>query len=360
MIKLPNLIWQVLSNINGLGNKTLISLYRACPDLSFDNLSENYNNIKSIIKRSNIISQIDNYEFLEVEKTKALNDINFHEKQNIKVISIDSEYYPKLLKEIDDPPILIYAKGNIELLKNSACVAIIGTRNPTNKGLLAAKKIARLFANNKYTIVSGLAIGIDTAGHQGALEASNGKTIAVLASGLDKIYPKENSILAENILSNDGLLISEYPINSRPFKSAFVQRDRIQSGLSLAVCPVQTPIEGGTQHTIRYTMQQKRILFCPYPQESEQIEATQGIYNLINYDKALVINDSDDYFKIIDAIKQKAKDFNVNVPEEFINFYERKIPENILNELDTLLQVCKVQNIPLENLLSYIKKFYTK
>ncbi len=359
MVILPNLIWHVLNNIKGLGNKTLIALYKSCPDLSFSNLEENSDKIKAVIKRKNILDEVHNLAFLKAEKDRVLKDIDFHEKNNIKIIPINSEYYPKLLKEIDDPPILLYAKGNLELLKNSACIAIIGTRNPTNIGILATKKIARIFANNKYTIVSGLALGIDTAGHQGALEAKDGKTIAVLASGLNTIYPKENSLLAEKILANDGLLVSEYAINSRPFKSAFVQRDRIQSGLSLATCPVQTPIEGGTQHTIRFTMQQNRLLFCPYPQEPEAVTATQGIYHLINYNKALVIKDSDDYIKIVDAIKNKAIEFNVDVPNEFINHSEKKIPKEIKQDLDILLNDCKDKNISLDTLLSYIKKTYT-
>lgn len=356
---MPNLVWHILSNVKGLGNKTLISLYRACPTLSLESIEDNFNLIKSIIKKKVILEQITNTAFLKDEQNKVSKEIELHNNQGIKMIPINNEYYPKLLLEIENPPIILYAKGNIELLKNSACIAIIGTREPTKIGLLAAKKIARLFANNKYTIVSGLAKGIDTAGHLGALEATNGKTIAVLASGLDSIYPKENTLLAEQIIASGGLLVSEYPINARPFKSAFVNRDRIQSGLSLAVCPVQTPIEGGTQHTIRFTKLQNRLLFCPYPQEPESVTATQGIYELIHYNKALVINDSDDYLKIITEIKNKASEYNVIVPNDFINYSDKKIPKELSEELDLVLKKILDHNVPQENVISYVKKIYS-
>src|SRR5699024_12058801 len=116
-----------------------------------------------------------------------------------------------------------------------------------------------------YTIVSGLALGIDTAGHEGALGAENGKTIAVLAGNLTQIYPAKNKELAMEILERDGLWLSETPIGQSNTRGNFVKRDRIQSGLSLGVCPVQTPIKSGTQHTIEFTRKQNRFLFSPIP-----------------------------------------------------------------------------------------------
>lgn len=354
-----NPIWLILSNVKGLGNKTLINLYRECPTLSIDNYFSYELEIIRIIKRESILKVILNPEFLEREFMNSKAFINSHKDKNIDLIDISSEYYPKLLKSIEDPPIIIYTKGNIELLKESRCVAFIGTREPTQKGILAAKKIARLFANNNFIIVSGLATGIDTAGHEGALEAKGGKTIAVMAGGLDSIYPAENKNLANGILENKGLLISEYPMGQRPFKSSFVQRDRIQSGLSLAICPVQTPIESGTQHTIKFALNQNRVLFCPYPQESESIKATQGVYQLIELKKALVIKGPEDYKKIINAIKEVANRFKVDFSEEFVNYNQNPIPDLVDKELDEIIRLCKEYQISKETLINTIqKKFF--
>lgn len=352
---MENIVWFILNNIKGLGNKTLFKIYKECPDLTLENINSYQDNLTKIIKKSSILDAIFNNEQIELNKINTKKMIENHLNNNIYPIDISSDYYPVILRNIDDPPIVLYAKGNKELLKDNSRVAFIGTREPTKKGYLAAKKLARLFANNGYTIVSGLAVGIDTAGHEGALEATNGKTIAVLASGLDSIYPAENKHLAQQILTNNGLLLSEYPLGARAFKSAFVQRDRIQSGLSLAVCPVQTPIEGGTQHTIKFSINQNRVLFCPSPQESESIKATQGIYQLIDFNKALVINGPQDYEIIINAIKQKAKEFDVEVPEQFINYNSIQLPKDIEVELDNLLNLCKTNNISYDQIMKAIK-----
>lgn len=357
---MQNLIWNVLNEIKGLGNKTLISIYREFPELNFENFNDYLIFLNSKVKKKNIMEILENENEMQNRRIKAAETISKHREHGIHVISIDSEYYPTLLKYIDDPPIVLYAKGNINLLKDDARVAFIGTREPTELGYLAAKKIARLFANNEYTIVSGLALGIDTAGHEGALEAYNGKTIAVMAGGLDNIYPAKNKKLAERIIQSGGLLVSEYALFEKPFKSAFIQRDRLQSGLSLAVCPVQTPITGGTQHTIKYSKLQNRLLFCPYPQEPESCTPTQGIYELIKNNQALAIRDHKDYAEVVNLIKGKAKEFNVTVPDEFIVINNTKIPNIIEDELIKIIEMCKKENVTLENIIDVVKRQFNQ
>jgi DNA processing protein len=196
-------------------------------------------------------------------------------------IPITSEAYPPLLRLIIDPPIILYAKGNIELLKHPQTIAIIGTREPTQQGVQVAHYLARQWVHYNYVIVSGLAKGIDTAAHEGTLDAK-GKTIAVLGTPLDKIYPAENKGLAEQILDAGGLLLSEMLLGQSSFKTAFVRRDRIQSGLSLCVFPVQTRLDGGTMHTIHFAKEQKRYVFCPRPAVAEeQAKQYEGIWFLI-------------------------------------------------------------------------------
>ena len=148
--------------------------------------------------------------------------------------------------------------GNIDAIHRD-CIAIVGTREPTEYGITAAKRLGALFAESGYTVVSGLANGIDTAAHQGALEV-DGLTVAVLASGLDTVYPIKNKELAGAILKNNGALVSEYSWGTMVNRSYFVARDRIQSGLSLGVFVVETGIKGGTMHTVKSCKEQKRSL----------------------------------------------------------------------------------------------------
>ncbi|MGY0213424.1 DNA-processing protein DprA [Bacillus cereus] len=292
-------LWLALSSVKGLGTKTLKKLYYEVNDnLSLEFLTDkrNFTLINNVIKNSAIVANITDKEFITEKMLWANYLISKHNKEGISIITIDSPKYPKLLRLIEDPPVALYCKGNIDLLSCPKNVAIIGTRKPTPLGMRIAKRIASRFSERGFVIVSGLAVGIDTAGHQGALEV-NGPTIAVLAGSLDKIYPKENTDLAQQIIEKNGLLISENPIGSKTFKQSFVVRDRLQSGLSLGVCPVQTPLKSGTQHTIKFAKQQNRVLFCPEPLEPYE-EAVQGIHELLNSKVAEKISGEQDYERI--------------------------------------------------------------
>lgn len=294
-----SIIWLALTSIKGIGNKKIISLYRKYPNLDIEQLTNKTfsEKLNYDIKNKDILFNLTDLDILKNHIYKAEKIVDKHKKEGIEVVTIGDSRYPKMLRIIDDPPIVLYCKGNVELLNMSKNIAIVGTREPTDLGVKAAKKIANVFVSMGYNIISGLAEGIDSAGHIGALEA-NGATIAVMAGSLDKIYPKSNINLATEILQRKGLLISEMPLGSTLFRAAFVQRDRIQSGLSLGVCPVQTDVIGGTQHTIEFAKKQERILFCPKPLEPYEIKATRGIYELIKNNVANVISSPKDYEKI--------------------------------------------------------------
>lgn len=274
-----NSIWLALTYIKGLGTKKIKNIYEAFPDLQLaDFQNGKIEHIIKIVKNKTIAETLYDFDLIQDYAKKAIQSVKFHQENEISVITIGDAWYPDLLKKLEDPPIVLYCKGNIELLQSNKNIAIVGTRNPTNKGKQMAKRIAQIFSEKDFTIVSGLALGIDTEAHIGTLDA-NGKTIAVLAGGLDTIYPKENLSLAEKIIEKDGLLISEKPIQSKMYSAAFVQRDRIQSGLSIAVCPIQTDIKGGTQNTIGFAKKQNRLLFCPVPMED--VPQTMGIKQLL-------------------------------------------------------------------------------
>lgn len=305
--------WLTLSCIKGVGSKTLIQLYESYPDLNAENL---YEQIKTVNKKN--ISKLLSPENITVAKERAENLITSHEEKDIKVIPISSEWYPNYLRLIPDPPTILYAKGNMELLKEKLNLAVVGTREPTETGIKAARKIASTFAEMGYTIVSGLALGIDTAAHEGALKAKNGKTIAVLAGNLMQIYPAKNKELATEILERDGLWLSETPIGQSNTRGNFVKRDRIQSGLSLGVCPVQTPTKSGTQHTIEFSRTQNRFLFTPPPLQDENENAIQGNIELMNAG-VTVLQNKESY----KSIHNNLLDYKLKLDNEHYDRFEK-------------------------------------
>lgn len=221
-------------------------------------------------------------------------------------VKITDPRYSFILKGINNPPQVLYCRGNVDLL-NKKGVAIVGTRQASQKGLAIAERLAIAFGGMGYTIISGLAKGIDTAAHVGALK-SGAPTIAVLATGVDpeSIYPQENKELAEEIVKNGGLLISEHSPGTGVQKENFPKRNRIQSGLSMGVIPVQTGVNGGTQHTIRFAQEQKRLLVVPDPAILDgKIDINEGIYSLVEKGVCEVISGKSDFARIDGLLKSR-------------------------------------------------------
>lgn len=177
----------------------------------------------------------------------------------VTLIPLDDPRYPPLLREIADPPVVFYALGNIDVLGTEA-ISVVGARRATTYGLQVAVQLARDLAARGLTIVSGLARGIDRAAHQGALEA-HGKTLAVLGSGIDVIYPRENRKLVGEILK-DGAMMSEFPIGTFPAPQNFPIRNRIISGLSLGTVIVEAAEYSGSLITARLASDQNREVFA--------------------------------------------------------------------------------------------------
>ncbi len=187
-----------------------------------------------------------------------------HEQAGVEVIAFFDERYPRLLSELADPPPILYARGNLDLLRSDRLLAIVGTREPSRFGETAANEIAACAATAGWGIVSGLAIGVDTLAHCAALK-HGAPTIAILGNGLDRTYPTVNTALAEEILSSGGAVISELPFGAPPIPRNLIARDRLQSGMSAAVVVAQTAAKGGAMHTARFAAEQGRPLFCPAP-----------------------------------------------------------------------------------------------
>lgn len=196
---------------------------------------------------------------------------------NIRQITTKDAEYPSLLKEISSPPQRLWLLG-AELKEDEKRLTVVGTRNPTPYGKRMVHKLVKEVAEAGVTIVSGLAIGIDSLAHQAALDGQ-GKTIAILARGLDKIYPASNRELAKNILKTGGTLITEYPFGTESFKQNFVARNRIQSGISEAVLIIECTQKSGTLITAQFAVDQNRnVMALPGNIDSR---ASDGTNNLI-------------------------------------------------------------------------------
>src|ERR1700733_5240103 len=178
----------------------------------------------------------------------------------VTVISLDDAAYPAQLRQIYDPPLVLYVRGSAAVIGQPG-IALVGTRHPTPYGTGMAERLACDLAARGLVIFSGLARGVDSAGHRGAI-AAKGKTIAVLGTGVDVIYPKENTRLAENILALGGALISEFSINTFPAPQNFPIRNRIISGISIGVLVVEAAEYSGTRITSRCALEQNREVFA--------------------------------------------------------------------------------------------------
>lgn len=185
--------------------------------------------------------------------------LKYMKENNIDIITIQDNEYPKMLKEIHDPPISLYIKGNKNILNNKS-IGIIGCRDATEYGIKASKYFAYNLAKENLNIVSGLAKGIDSYSHIGAV-CAKGKTIAIIGSGLDITYPKENEYLYKKIVETDGCIISEYPIGTKPNKMNFPARNRIISGLSKAIIVIEAKEKSGTLITVDFALEQGRDIY---------------------------------------------------------------------------------------------------
>jgi DNA processing protein len=197
--------------------------------------------------------------FLGVTDEQITKDLEWLQSDDHFLIPIASAQYPGLLKDIYDPPIALFAIGDVNLLAASQ-LAIVGSRNPTASGRETAFSFSKLFDKSGLVITSGLALGVDAASHEGAL-AAMGKTIAVCGTGLDRVYPARHRDLARQI-AETGLLISEFPLGTPPQAQNFPMRNRIISGLSVGTLVVEAALRSGSLITARSALQQGREVFA--------------------------------------------------------------------------------------------------
>jgi DNA processing protein len=221
--------------------------------------------------RANAVNSILNFR----DHDSVADEIQKAKLRGISLVPFGSPLYPEALSNIYDPPILLYVKGSLKPVDSKA-VAIVGARKASSYGLKAANSIASFLAENKITLISGLARGIDTEIHRTTLR-KGGRTIAVLGSGLDFIYPPENKNLYNDI-AQTGAVISEFPLLTPPEKYNFPRRNRIISGLSLGTVVVEAGLKSGSLITARFALDQGRDVFAiPGPLNSRTSEGTHAL-----------------------------------------------------------------------------------
>lgn len=232
----------------------------------------------------------------------ARKDADQMSQAGIAALSIFDTDYPEAYRSIPDRPPIIYYKGNIGAIGRS--VACIGTREPSEFGYAVAERVVEALVKDDWVIVSGLAIGVDTLCHEAALRYG-GRTIAIMAGGLDGVYPKRNAGLAQQIIERDGALISEQPLGTPPAPFNLVQRDRLQSGLAAGTFVVQTDVKGGSMHTVRFTLMQGRRLIAPIPTGRHAAEPkSQGILAITSMSGpkfAEAVKATGDYAKLLNG-----------------------------------------------------------
>lgn len=291
----------------------------------FETPSNAYKEIQHNISSVNLPKKSINYlnspkwDVIESELTWAQQDESKH------IITFHDEEYPDTLKEIADPPMVLYGIGDIGLLKHPQ-IAIVGSRNPSKTGSENAYQFAYFLAKSGFTITSGMALGIDGQAHKGALSA-NGRTIAVTGTGLSRVYPARHRELAYQIIEKQGLLLSELPLETPPLRENFPRRNRIISGLSLGTLVVEAAQQSGSLITARTAGEQGREIFA-IP-GSIHNPLAKGCHQLIRQGAKLVENAEhilEELGHMIEwaqeSITENNKDSGIDLPSEAIELLE--------------------------------------
>ncbi len=274
------------------------------------------------------------------------------DRHGIAICTESADGYPRMLREIHDPPGVLFVRGTIEP-PDALAVAIVGTRHASRYGLRQAERLAGSLARAGLTVVSGLARGIDAAAHRGAL-AAGGRTLAVLASGVMSIYPPEHDKLAEEVVAA-GALLSEAPPNAQPLSGAFPQRNRIISGLTLGTIVVEAAQRSGALITARHAMEQGREVFAVPGRVDEN--TSHGCHRLIR-DGAKLVESIDDVLEELGPLVEAAPQSDgrtVRHPAELqLNELEQKVLDAVETDATSIDQIVATTGLPVPRVLSTI------
>ncbi len=245
--------WCALLRTPGVGSKTFLRLIEASgdPEAIFQS---SYQSLKSLRLHERSIAYIRAPDWQQIDE-----DLKWAEQAENTILTLRDKQYPTLLSNISDPPPVLFVKGTVALLSQPQ-VAIVGSRNPSESGLQTASEFAYCLSHSDLIITSGMALGIDAASHQGCLRA-NGATIAVMGTGLDRVYPASHQTLAHSIVAQ-GALVSEFPLGTPAKAGHFPKRNRIISGLSMGLLVVEAAMQSGSLISARSALEQGREVFA--------------------------------------------------------------------------------------------------
>ena len=317
---------RLLLSIEGIGPGKLRNLLKQFRSLQ-SILSSDYNTLISVEGIStNLAKRIIQSKVSKDDiRNKVEEEAGKLSKLGVRIITVWDSTYPPILKKIYDPPLLLYIIGEFTEQDNYA-ISVVGTRGPTNYGTIQCEKIVEELARQNITIASGLARGIDSIAHKTALR-NGGRTIAVIGSGLDIIYPPENKKLF-NEITERGVIISEYPLGTKPDAQNFPKRNRIISGLSLGSLVVETALSGGAMQTAAFALDQNREVFA-IP-GNLGVRQSEGTNMLIQKGEAKLVRNAEDILVELELKLKPVIGKNIPKPTVELNLFEEKI----LNSLD--------------------------
>jgi DNA processing protein len=317
-----------LLSIDGIGPgriRNLLSKFRSLENI----LSADFNSLQNVDGiSSNLARRIhSSSKHIEVIKSAVYSELEKLHKLNSSIITIWDKEYPPLLKKIYDPPLILYIKGNF-CEADGFSIAMVGTRQPTNYGKVQAEKFASDLAAQNITIVSGMARGIDSVSHWAALK-NNGRTTAVIGSGIDVIYPPENRKLFE-VISENGLIVSEFKLGAKPDAQNFPKRNRIISGLSLGCVVIETAANGGAMQTAAFSLDQNREVFAV--PGNLGVRQSEGTNILIQKGEAKLVRSAEDVLLELELKLRPILGKNIPKQQAELNLFEEKIINTLSNE----------------------------
>lgn len=329
-----------LHSINGLGPirlKSLLDYFKDPRDAWFSSKSDLlktgiYPKTADLLIQTRQVFDVDKY----VDDIKA---------NGISWVTIFDEAYPKLLKQIYDPPVVLYYKGDIKVL-NTKSIGVVGTRKMTGYGRSVTKQFVEGLVKGGFTIVSGLAKGVDTEAHKTAIE-SDGKTVAVLGGGLKEIYPAENINLAKKITEGHGVIISEFAPAEPSMPGNFPARNRIISGLSMAVLVTEAAINSGSLITAKEALEQGRDVFAVPGAITSSL--SKGPISLISEGARPVFDPSE----ILDELGVSVK---TQIPDLNLTEQEKRLLEVLENESMHIDEICRSLDLSIAEVSSVILK----
>lgn len=320
--------WLILNMIRGIGPVSIRKLLEIYGD-PIEILNSSKKIAQGIIQ-SDALEQLKNWKNIQWEQ-----EIERVKSQGIKLVSMDDPEYPESLKQIPDPPVILYVRGNIP--DTSVFIAVVGTRNPSPYGVVMAEKFSASFAAWGICIVSGMARGIDSISHRTALRMKT-PTVAVLGCGLSNIYPPENKKLAE-LISETGALISEFPLDTLPEKFNFPRRNRIISGMSRAVVIIEAGLKSGAIITAHLAADQNRDVFV-LPSDANRLIGRGN--NLLIREGACLVESPEEIIEYLNLTPQKT-----DIPET-----AEKLPEgiNLTNSEKLVYNLIKEKELSFEEI----------